>query len=134
MRCACDIRDTVHDLGLEVRAGPHTGEVERRRNSIAGLAVHIGARVASLAAASEVLVTSVVRALVLGSGIAFADRASILSRECPTPGSCSQRSDRAVRHRPPGQSALAAICGCFVSIAARVGARHPPGLTPGSGG
>lgn len=74
VRCACDIRDTVGDLGLEIRAGLHTGEVEQRHNSVAGLAVHIGARVASLAAASEVLVTSVVRALVLGSGINFADR------------------------------------------------------------
>jgi class 3 adenylate cyclase/pimeloyl-ACP methyl ester carboxylesterase len=74
VRCACDIRDAVRDLGLEIRAGLHTGEVEHRQNSVAGLAVHIGARVAALAAASEVLVTSVVRALVLGSGIAFADR------------------------------------------------------------
>ena len=62
------------DLGLEIRAGLHTGEVERRQHSVAGLAVHIGTRVASLAAAGEGLVTSVVRAMVLGSGIAFADR------------------------------------------------------------
>jgi class 3 adenylate cyclase len=73
VRCACDIRDAVRDLGLEIRSGLYTGEVERRQNSVAGLAVHVGARVASLAAAGEVLVTSVVRALVLGSGIAFAD-------------------------------------------------------------
>ena len=76
MRCACDIRDNIRDLGLEIRAGLHTGEVERRPGSVSGLAVHVGARVASLAAASEVLVTSVVRALVLGSGIPFADRGS----------------------------------------------------------
>jgi len=74
VRCACDIRDTVRDLGLEIRAGLHTGEVERRQGSVAGLAVHVGARVAALAAASEVLVTSVVRALVLGSGLSFVDR------------------------------------------------------------
>jgi class 3 adenylate cyclase/alpha-beta hydrolase superfamily lysophospholipase len=74
VRCACDIRDTVRDLGLEIRAGLHTGEVEHRQSSVAGLAVHVGARVASLAGAGEVLVTSVVRALVLGSGLAFADR------------------------------------------------------------
>ncbi|HYA00296.1 MAG TPA: adenylate/guanylate cyclase domain-containing protein [Candidatus Binatia bacterium] len=74
VRCACDIRDAIADLGLQVRAGLHTGEVERIGSSIAGLTVHIGARVASLAAASEVLVTSVVKALVLGSGIVFADR------------------------------------------------------------
>jgi class 3 adenylate cyclase/pimeloyl-ACP methyl ester carboxylesterase len=74
VRCACDIRDAVRELGLEVRAGLHTGEVEQRQDSVAGLAVHVGARVAALAAASEVLVTSVVRALVLGSGISFVDR------------------------------------------------------------
>ena len=48
--------------------------MEHRRDSVSGLAVHVGARVAALAAAGEVLVTSVVRALVLGSGISFADR------------------------------------------------------------
>ena len=74
VRCACDIRDNVADLGLEIRAGLHTGEVERRHGSVTGLAVHVGARVASLAAASEVLVTSVVRALVLGSSISFEER------------------------------------------------------------
>jgi class 3 adenylate cyclase len=74
VRCACDIRDNIRDLGLEIRAGLHTGEVERRPGSVTGVAVHVGARVAALAAASEVLVTSVVRALVLGSGISFADR------------------------------------------------------------
>jgi len=76
VRCACDIRDAVADLGLEIRAGLHTGEVEHRPDSVSGLAVHVGARVAALAAAGEVLVTSVVRALVLGSGISFADRGS----------------------------------------------------------
>jgi class 3 adenylate cyclase len=61
-------------LGLEIRAGLHTGEVQRRERSVAGMAVHIGARVASLAQASEVLVTDTVKALVIGSGILFRDR------------------------------------------------------------
>jgi class 3 adenylate cyclase len=74
VRCACDIRNTVRDLGLEIRAGLHTGEVERRQDSVSGLAVHIGARVAAQAVAGEVLVTSIVKALVLGSGLSFADR------------------------------------------------------------
>jgi class 3 adenylate cyclase/pimeloyl-ACP methyl ester carboxylesterase len=74
IRCACSIRDAVRDLGLEIRAGLHTGEVQRRDRSVAGLAVHIGARVAALAEASEVLVTDTVKALVIGSGIAFRDR------------------------------------------------------------
>jgi pimeloyl-ACP methyl ester carboxylesterase/class 3 adenylate cyclase len=74
VRCACAIRDAVSGLGLQIRAGLHTGEVERRNRSIAGLAVHIGARVAALAEASEVLVTETVKTLVIGSGISFADR------------------------------------------------------------
>ena len=74
IRCACAIRDTVRDIGIEIRAGLHTGEVERRGAAVTGLAVHAGARVAALAQASEVLVTSTVQMLVLGSGISFADR------------------------------------------------------------
>lgn len=74
IRCACAIRDAVRDIGIEIRAGLHTGEVEREGPAVTGLAVHVGARVAALAQASEVLVTSTVRTLVLGSGISFADR------------------------------------------------------------
>jgi class 3 adenylate cyclase/alpha-beta hydrolase superfamily lysophospholipase len=74
IRCACAIRDAVRELGIEIRAGLHTGEVEHRGTAATGLAVHVGARVASLAQASEVLVTSTVQMLVLGSGIGFADR------------------------------------------------------------
>lgn len=74
VRCACAIRDGIANLGLQIRAGLHTGEVERRDRSVAGIAVHIGARVAALAGASEVFVTDTVKALVFGSGITFADR------------------------------------------------------------
>jgi class 3 adenylate cyclase len=74
IRCACAIRDSLRDIGVPVRAGLHTGEVERRGTGTTGLAVHVGARVAALAQASEVLVTSTVKMLVLGSGISFADR------------------------------------------------------------
>jgi len=74
IRCACAIRDAVRDIGIEVRAGLHTGEVEHEGPAVTGLAVHVGARVAALAQASEVLVTSTVRTLALGSGIGFADR------------------------------------------------------------
>jgi class 3 adenylate cyclase len=74
IRCACAIRDAVRDLGIEIRAGLHTGEVERKGRSVTGLAVHIGARAGALAQASEVLVTSTVQMLVLGSEISFADR------------------------------------------------------------
>jgi class 3 adenylate cyclase len=83
IRCACAIRDAVADLGIEIRAGLHTGEVERRGGEVTGLAVHVGARVAALAGASEVLVTSTVQMLVLGSGIGFADRASYRLKGVP---------------------------------------------------
>jgi class 3 adenylate cyclase len=74
IRCACAIRDSVRPLGMDVRAGLHTGEIEVTGADIAGVAVHIGARVNALAGASEVLVSSTVRDLVAGSGIEFADR------------------------------------------------------------
>lgn len=72
--CACAIRDTVGALGLEVRAGLHTGEIEVLGEDVAGIAVHIGARVAALAGAGEVLVSSTVKDLVVGSGFEFEDR------------------------------------------------------------
>jgi class 3 adenylate cyclase/alpha-beta hydrolase superfamily lysophospholipase len=74
IRCAGDIRDTVRRAGLEVRCGLHTGEVTRRNDDVAGIAVHIGARVSAAASPGEVLVTRTVRDLVAGSGIAFDDR------------------------------------------------------------
>jgi class 3 adenylate cyclase len=72
--CACAIRDAVRALGMEVRAGLHTGEIERRGDDVAGLAVHIGARVASCAGPGEVLVSGAIPPLVAGSGIRFEDR------------------------------------------------------------
>jgi class 3 adenylate cyclase len=61
-------------LGIDVRVGVHTGEVEIRDGSLSGVAVHIGARVAGVAGSGEVLVSSTVKDLVAGSGIAFVDR------------------------------------------------------------
>jgi class 3 adenylate cyclase len=74
IRCACDIRDSIQRAGLEVRCGLHTGEVTQRNGDVAGIAVHIGARVSTIAAPGEVLVTRTVRDLVAGSGIQFDDR------------------------------------------------------------
>jgi class 3 adenylate cyclase len=74
IECACAICDAVRALGIEVRAGVHTGEVEVRGADVAGLAVHIGARVVAAAGPSEVLVSGAVPPLVVGSGIAFAER------------------------------------------------------------
>src|SRR3989440_2243714 len=72
--CACGIRDAAESLGLSIRAGLHTGEIELMNGGIGGLAVHIGARVAALADADEVLVSSSVPPLVAGSSIRFIPR------------------------------------------------------------
>jgi pimeloyl-ACP methyl ester carboxylesterase len=74
IRCAIAIRDAARTLGLEVRAGLHTGECERRGEDLGGISVHIGARVAALAGPGEVLVSGTVKDLVAGSGIGFTDR------------------------------------------------------------
>ena len=74
IRCAWHIRDELDRNGLEVRSGLHAGEVTRRGDDVAGIAVHIGARVSALARPGEVLVTRTVRDLVAGSGISFEDR------------------------------------------------------------
>lgn len=74
IRAAQDISTQVHQIGLEVRAGVHTGEVERIGDDVAGIAVHIGARIAGLAGPGEVLVSGTVRDLVAGSGLEFDDR------------------------------------------------------------
>jgi pimeloyl-ACP methyl ester carboxylesterase len=74
IRCARAIAAGVRELGLEIRAGLHTGECELIGERIAGVAVHTGARVAAKARPGEVLVSSTVRDLVAGSGIEFADR------------------------------------------------------------
>lgn len=76
VRCACVISDEVRSLGIEVRAGLHTGECETIGDKLGGIAVHIGARVAALAQAGEVLVSSTVKDLVAGSGLSFRDRGS----------------------------------------------------------
>jgi class 3 adenylate cyclase len=73
VRCAQAIVEAVRPLGLEIRAGLHTGEVELVEDKVEGIAVHTGARVCSLAGASEVLVSSTVKDLVAGSGLVFED-------------------------------------------------------------
>jgi class 3 adenylate cyclase len=74
IRCAMAIRDAVQSLGLQVRAGLHTGECEVRGDDIGGIGVHIGARVSALAGPNEVLVSSTLRDLVIGSGLEFEER------------------------------------------------------------
>ena len=74
IRCARAIRDSVGSLDIRLRAGLHTGECELHEGGVAGIAVHIGSRVAGLADAGEILVSSTVRDLVAGSGIEFQER------------------------------------------------------------
>jgi class 3 adenylate cyclase len=74
IKCASAIANALQDLGVEVRAGLHTGECEVVDGKVAGIAVHIGARVAAEAAPGEILVSSTVKDLVAGSGLQFEDR------------------------------------------------------------
>ncbi|MBI1885875.1 MAG: adenylate/guanylate cyclase domain-containing protein [Chloroflexi bacterium] len=83
VRCACAIGQSARSLGLEVRAGLHTGECELMGEDVGGIAVHIGARVAAKAAPGEVLVSHTVKDLVAGSGIRFQDRGSHVLRGVP---------------------------------------------------
>ena len=76
VRCACDIRDAVRTLGLSIRGGLHTGEVEVAEDDVHGMAVHVAARVAAHAGADEILVSGAVPPLVLGSRLDFAERGS----------------------------------------------------------
>ncbi|WP_456631964.1 adenylate/guanylate cyclase domain-containing protein [Bradyrhizobium sp. URHC0002] len=74
VRCACAVAEEIKPLGIEVRAGLHTGECEMIGDDVGGIAVHIGARVAALASGGQVLVSSTVKDLVAGSGLRFNDR------------------------------------------------------------
>ena len=83
IRCATTITESVRGIGLEVRAGLHTGEVEIRGDRLAGIAVHIASRVSNLARPNELLVSSTVKDLVAGSGICFTDRGSHVLKGVP---------------------------------------------------
>jgi class 3 adenylate cyclase len=83
VRCAREIAKAVGDLGLEVRAGVHTGECEVVEGKLGGIAVHIGARIAARARAGEVLVSRTVTDLVAGSGIVFEDRGAAALKGVP---------------------------------------------------
>ena len=83
IRCATAIDETVPEIGLEVRAGIHTGEVELIGEDVGGMAVNIGARIGALAEPGEVLVSSTVRELVVGSGLDFAERGTHTLKGAP---------------------------------------------------
>lgn len=83
IRCAVALRADAEALGIEIRAGIHTGECELLDNDIGGIAVHIAARILGQAGAGEILVSSTVRDLVVGSGTSFEDRGSVELRGVP---------------------------------------------------
>ena len=83
VRFACAIAEGVRALGLEVRAGLHTGECEVIDGTVGGIAVHIGARVAKEAQPGEVLVSSMVKDLVAGSGLRFRARGAVELKGVP---------------------------------------------------
>jgi class 3 adenylate cyclase len=83
VRCALALADALRPIGLKVRAGLHTGEIELAGDDVRGLAVHIGARIAALAGAGEVLVSRTVKDLVVGSGLTFEDRGSYRLKGVP---------------------------------------------------
>jgi class 3 adenylate cyclase len=83
IRCAAAMRQAVRTLGLEIRAGLHAGECELVGEAVGGIAVHIGARVMAKAGADEVLVSSTVKDLVVGSAIKFRDRGAHRLRGVP---------------------------------------------------
>jgi class 3 adenylate cyclase len=85
IECALAIRDAVHSLGLQIRAGLHTGEIEVVGNDVAGIAVHVSARILGLAGPDDVLVSASVPPLVLGSGLRFTDRGTHRLKGVPDP-------------------------------------------------
>lgn len=99
VRCGVAITEALRRLGLEVRVGVHTGECEVRGNDLAGIAVHTGARVASLAGPGDILVTSTVRDLVAGSGLRFEQRGTHKLKGVP-----GEWNILAVDHHAPGDA------------------------------
>ncbi len=83
IRCAGAIRDALGELGIGVRAGIHTGEIELIGDDVGGMAVNIDARIGALAGTSEVLVSSTVRELVVGSGLEFDERGAHTLKGAP---------------------------------------------------
>ncbi|MEO8922904.1 MAG: adenylate/guanylate cyclase domain-containing protein [Caldimonas sp.] len=81
--CACEINRNIRSLGIAIRAGIHICECERLQGRIGGMAVHVGARIAATAEPGELLVSSTVKDLVIGSGIAFEDRGARVLRGVP---------------------------------------------------
>ena len=85
MNCAQQLNQQISSLGLQIRSGIHTGEVELRSDDVGGIAVHIAARVMSHAGAGEILVSRTVKDLTTGAGLAFVDRGEQTLKGIPEP-------------------------------------------------
>jgi class 3 adenylate cyclase/pimeloyl-ACP methyl ester carboxylesterase len=103
VRCACAIRDAVRAIGIHVRVGLHTGEIELHADEIGGIAVHIAQRVQALAQPDEVLVSRTVTDLVGGSGIPFADRGTHALKGVPDPWHLFAVEDSPLGSDPAGE-------------------------------
>jgi class 3 adenylate cyclase len=132
--CAFQIRAALRTMGLDVRAGIHTGEVELRGDDVAGVAVHLAARVAMLARAGEVLVSRTVLDLVEGSGIQFEDAGEHSLKGMPS----RQRVFAAIDWRQPesrAASRMVMVRACEVAGENRCAAAQPrPALSMPRGG
>jgi len=85
VRCALALSGGLQEIGVKIRAGIHTGEVERRGEDVGGIGVHIAARIQALAEPAEILVSRTVRDLMTGSGFAFSDRGLLTLKGVPEP-------------------------------------------------
>jgi class 3 adenylate cyclase len=126
IRCACSIREEARELGIEIRAGLHTGECELIGDDIAGMAVHVAARVGARAQPSQVLVSGTVKDLVLGSGIEFLDQGTHELKGVP--GEWRLFVVQADEGQAPASEPLSPARLRLTDRAARRLARNAPGL------
>ena len=126
IRCACAIRDEARELGIEIRAGVHTGECELVGDDLAGLAVHLAARVAAEAQPNEVLVSGTVRDLVMGSGTEFVDRGAHQLKGVP--GQWRLSAVKATEGRSASSEQLSPLQPRVSERVARLLVRRAPGL------
>jgi pimeloyl-ACP methyl ester carboxylesterase len=132
IRCARSTRDHLHEIGIEIRAGLHTGECEFSGGDLAGLAVHIGARVMAEADAGEILVSSTVKDLVVGSTIDFEPRGDHTLKGAPGEWALFAAQDGARVDSGPSAAELAPTAPDLNERLARVLARRAPGLARAS--
>jgi pimeloyl-ACP methyl ester carboxylesterase len=130
IRCACAIGDEVSELGLEIRAGLHTGECDVIGDDLGGVAVHVAARVGTTAAPGEVLVSGTVKDLVMGSGIDLVDRGAHELKGVPGEWRlfAVQTEDGGAPAAPSGSIRAPAVQAPVADRAARRLARTAPGL------